>query len=384
MIYIDTQTGIDEAAAVLSRSSWAAVDTEADSLHHYQEKLCLLQVSVEGEDFVIDPLAKVDLSEFARILSEKFLIFQGADFDIRMVRRVADFRPREIFDTMIAAQVLGYDKQGLADLALRHCGVTLPKAGQKADWSRRPLTPALLEYAANDTHYLRPVQQAMQRELAELGRAEWHRQNVGRMLKSVMEPRPAPPADADDRWQVKGSKDLKGKSVTVLRELWRWREEEARRRDRPSFKVLNTEYLIGAARWTGQHPGKDIAEWAEAPRNVRGEHREAMNRAIRSADSMPQAEFTKPPRDKFRKRWTEADNKKLELLKAERQKLAEVYKVTPSLLATNTNLETLILAAPKDRAALESTDCLLPWQLEIVAEPFLNILGKEAGKAKSG
>lgn len=110
MRYIDTQDGLAEAAAALSASTWAAVDTEADSLHHYQEKLCLLQVSVESGDFVIDPLAATDLKEFVGILSGKALIFQGADFDIRMIRRVADFRPREIFDTMIAAQVLGYEK----------------------------------------------------------------------------------------------------------------------------------------------------------------------------------------------------------------------------------------------------------------------------------
>lgn len=262
---------------------------------------------------------------------------------------------------------------------MRHCGVTLPKAGQKADWSRRPLSPMLLEYAANDTHYLRAVQQAMEKELIDLGRAEWHRQNVSRMLKSVMEPR-VTAADPESAWQVKGSKDLRGISVTILRELWKWREEEAKKRDKPSFKILNTEYLVAAARWAGQNPGKDIALWPEGPRNVRGEHRDVMNRLIAAAQGMPQAEFTKPLRDKFRKRWVEADNKKLELLKAERQKIAETYKVTPSLLATNSSLEALILASPKDLSALEKLECLLPWQASIVGESFLGVLRESEKK----
>ena len=159
-----------------------AVDTEADSLHHYIEKLCLVQVSVPEEDMVIDPLVSLDLKPLVELLNRKSLILHGADFDIRILKRFYAFEPREIFDTMIAAQLLGYEKQGLADLAEKHCGVVLSKSAQKADWSVRPLNEKLLLYAANDTHYLLPLRAKLQEELEALGRDGWHRQSCAKLL----------------------------------------------------------------------------------------------------------------------------------------------------------------------------------------------------------
>ena len=246
MNYLSTPEEILEAARSVARSPWAAVDTEADSLHHYVEKLCLLQITTPDGDLVVDPLAGADLQPLVSALAGKPLTLHGADFDIRLLKRFYSFEPRMIFDTLLAAQLLGYDKQGLADLAKKHCGVVLPKAGQKADWSRRPLEEDLLVYAANDTHHLPLIRSRMEEELAALGRTSWQTQSCARLLKSLQETRPDR-KDPDAAWQIKGSRALRGRALTLLRELWLWREEEAKRRDRPSFKVLNSEYLVQLA-----------------------------------------------------------------------------------------------------------------------------------------
>ena len=370
MKYIDTAALLEEAAAKISQSPWAAVDTEADSLHHYSEKLSLVQVSVAGEDYVIDPLVGLDLAPVLADLAQKHLIFQAADSDVRLLKKVHPFKPREVFDTMIAAQILGYPKMGLVDLAEKHCGLRLSKAEQKADWSKRPLEEKLLKYAANDTHYLKTIRDAMEAELKELGRLEWHRQQCAKLLQTLENLKPQE-SDGSSDWQIKGSKDLKGASLTVLRELWHWRDALAQQRDKPAFKILNSEYLVQIAQWAAANPNGDIGQWKEAPRNVRGEHREAINQLIRNAQNLPQAEYRFPDRPKFRIKWTETDSKILTALKTAREKLGTELKIHPSLIATNAVLEALTLAKPKSREDIEKADLMLPWQTEVAAETFL-------------
>src|SRR5256886_1769857 len=131
-----------------------AVDTEADSLHCYREKLCLLQVSLPGRDYIVDPLADVDLAPLCTALERKEIVLHGADFDLRLLRRGLNFMPQRIFDTVIGARLLGIREFSLATLVKRYFDVELGKGSQKADWARGPLSARMLEYAMNDTHYL--------------------------------------------------------------------------------------------------------------------------------------------------------------------------------------------------------------------------------------
>jgi ribonuclease D len=173
--YITDPESLEFACKKISASPWTAVDTEADSLHHYIEKLCLVQVSIVDEDYVIDPLTALELGPLVRILEKKELLLHGSDFDLRILKRFYQFSPPTVFDTMVAAQLLGYEKQGFADLADRHCEVKLSKKAQRADWAERPLSEELLTYAANDTHYLKLIADKMKQELKDAGRLEWHR-----------------------------------------------------------------------------------------------------------------------------------------------------------------------------------------------------------------
>ena len=373
MIFVENAAQLAPCVEKIKKSSWAAVDTEADSLHHYAEKLSLLQVTAGEDDFVIDPLVSLDLVPLAQILCEKDLLFHAADSDIRLLKKSLPFSPQRMFDTLLAAQILGYPKMGLVDLAEKHCGLRLSKAEQKADWSRRPLEAKLLAYAANDTHYLKTIRDAMEGELKEAGRLDWHRQQCVKLLQTL-EQLKTHEADPERDWQIKGSKELKGFSLTALRELWHWREKVAEAKDRPPFKVLNSEYLVQIAKWAGEHPGQDIGQWQEAPRNVKGEHRDTVNQILRTAAGLPQAQWQYPERTKPKKRWTEQDSKILGVLKVVREKLAADLKINASLVATNAVLEALAEAKPRESEELKKMDILLDWQIDVAGEEFLKAL----------
>lgn len=381
MRYVDNPAALNQATLAIQAAAWAALDTEADSLHHYIEKLCLTQISVPEEDFVIDPLALPDLKPLMQVLEKKPLLLHGADFDLRLLKKTYGFEPAEIFDTMIAAQLLGYDKRGLADLAHRHCGVVLSKGAQKADWSERPLNETLLAYAANDTHFLPMIVERMTEELKSLGRLEWHQQTCQKLLRSIQAAKEEK-ADSETIWQIKGSKELKGVALTILRELWRWREEQARRKDRPSFKVLNSETLTDISRWAGENDPADVAlmpnlpagRQGRLPHTLRGQYRDSLNEVIQKARTLPQAVFTRKSGGQKPKSWSEESKQKFVLLKEERDKLGKELAIQPSLLATNATLERLAVELPKNAETLERLDCLMPWQLEVVGPRFLKIL----------
>src|SRR3977135_2116138 len=177
---IQTDSQLAELLPKLEAIARIAVDTEADSLHCYFEKLCLIQVSVPGHDYLVDPLASLDLAPFAAALTPKEIVLQGADFDLRLLRRSMGFEATRIFDTVIAARLLGIRSFSLAALVEKFFGVTLVKGSQKANWAKRPLPRHMAEYALNDTRYLLPLAEKLEAGLRERGRLEGFRQSCER------------------------------------------------------------------------------------------------------------------------------------------------------------------------------------------------------------
>src|SRR6195256_5194301 len=177
---IQTDSQLAELLPKLEPIDRIAVDTEADSLHCYFEKLCLIQVSVPGHDYLVDPLANLDLAPFAAALIPKEIVLQGADFDLRLLRRSLGFTATRIFDTVIAARLLGIRSFSLQALVEKFFGVTLAKGSQKANWARRPLPHHMAEYAMNDTRYLLPLAEKLESGLRERGRLEWFQQSCER------------------------------------------------------------------------------------------------------------------------------------------------------------------------------------------------------------
>ncbi len=326
-----------------------AVDTEADSLHCYFEKLCLIQLTFDGEDFLVDPLAPLDLVPLCAGLAEKEIVLQGMDFDLRLLRRTLHFSAKEVFDTVIAARLLGLREFSLAALVQQYFDVTLTKGSQKANWARRPLPPAMAAYAKNDTHYLLPLAAKMEAELQERGRTEWFRQSCRRALEQAAVEREREP---DQAWRLSGSGTLPAQTNAVVRALWHWRDEEAQRADRPAFHVLQNSALLDAA-------GRFVAGEVPDFRHFSDRRRRGFLAAANAALALPESEWPRrPPRvNKLR---TRDLDKRVEELKQRRDKHATELALDPSFIASRGALETI--AADESRTG----QILVEWQRELL------------------
>ncbi len=374
MNYVDTASALEPVLKSVAKSPWVSVDTEADSLHHYTEKFCLMQLTTPDGNFVIDPLSGIDLLPLLKLLEEKELLLHGADFDIRLMNRLAAFKPRVIFDTVIAAQLLGYDKQSLADIVHRHCNVTLSKASQTTDWSVRPLDEKHIVYAANDTHYLKTVADLMRAELEANHRLAWHHEACEKLLKSILEPRQD---DDEERpeWLVKGANKLDGRGLTIVKALWYWRETEAKRLDRPRFKVLTTDTVLDIAEWAAKSHGTDVAEFPGCPRHLKGLYRTPVNEALKKAYAEPETRLESKRHHHRPGKQPPGDYKDiLGKLKAVREETAKVLGINPSLLGTNAAMDVIIVQNPTSVEKLIATGALMKWQAEILGEAIVKVL----------
>ena len=325
------------------------MDTEADSLHAYPEKLCLIQVSIPGRDDLIDPLADLDLAPLWDAFNQHELLMHGADYDIRLFKRGHDYAPRKIFDTMLAARLTGRMKFGLVHLVKEVIGLELEKSSQKANWARRPLTPKMEEYARNDTRHLKAVVDALRDDLRARGREEWHQQECERQIRDNAV---NPPSDPDQEWRIKGTARMQPEALAVLRVLWRWREAEARKRDRPPFFVLSPDTM------------RDVAETAVRdrpfanllPRRMPDHRKHAIQRLVQQACELPEEELPIIRKSPPRKHISPAQKKRFSDLQVVRDREAGELGIDPTLIASRATLV---------RLACESNgifDEVLPWQ----------------------
>jgi len=264
--WIDDEAELARALAGVGGGA-LAVDTEADSLHHYEAKLCLIQLSFGRGDLLVDPLAGggLDLASLAACLADPALpkIMHGADYDLRLLGQHQGLQVRGLFDTMIAARLTGERAFGLAALVERHLGIKLDKRFQTADWSRRPLAPELRAYAARDTRHLIELAACLERRLVELGRLAWAAEEFAR-LETQERPAPDPAARKAPHERVKGAAALGRHELCVLRALAELREEAARALDRPPFRIARDEVLLGLAREAargGETHGAGASGW---------------------------------------------------------------------------------------------------------------------------
>lgn len=346
---IATASQLSELLPHLEKVARVAIDTEADSLHSYREKLCLLQISVSDRDFIVDPLAGLDLWPLTNALAEKEIILHGADYDLRLLRRNLNFGPREIFDTALAARMIGIREFSLAALVQRYFGIELTKSSQKANWGQRPLPSRMVEYAINDTKYLLELADKLEAELKSQNRIEWFCQSCRRALEQAAVDRER---DLDEAWRISGAGALRGQSAAVLRELWHWREAEAEAVDRPPFHILqNRELLESAEKFVaGQVP--DYKHFSDRRRR---KFREAGQRGLQ----VPENEWPVRKRGSG-KRPTAEIIKRMEELRSQRDRSAKDLHLDPAFIASRGALEAI--AADESRA----NALLVPWQRELV------------------
>jgi ribonuclease D len=359
-----------------------ALDTEADSLHSYREKLCLVQISapsavilsnVEGSrgtaskvalpdsstslgmtvqsvcDFIVDPLSNLDLEPLRQALEPREIVLHAADYDLRMLRRGLNFTASRIFDTVIAVRLLGIREFSLGALVKRFFGFELHKHSQKANWALRPLPPRMLKYAVDDVHYLLPLAAKLEEELQRVHRLDWFRQSCERAIELAAAERER---IQDELWRIAGAGALDPHAGAVLRALWQWRETEAELADRPPFHILqNRELLKAAESFTSGH----VPDYKHFSARRRQTFREAAKIALQSLQSEWPVR-----RRRSGSRPTEEMRRRADQLRERRDRSAAQLGLEPSFIASRGALEAI--AADSARA----TALLVPWQRELI------------------
>jgi ribonuclease D len=347
-----------------------AVDTEADSMHHYPEKVCLVQLSFGRTDLLVDPLAGVDLeSALRQPLNDPVTrkIMHGADYDLRMLDRDFGLTIRGLYDTMIAARLAGEREFGLAALMERHLGIKLDKRYQRADWSLRPLPDEMRAYAAMDTRHLEELAGLLQEELERLGRSSWAAEEFARLE----EVRWQEPDGGEAYRRVKGSGGLDRRALEILRALVTLRESMARKADRPPFKIIGNNVLFAIAKEKPRSE-KELAGMRPLPASwSRGRRLQRLWDVVSRALERPESELPEI-RKRARKRSNKSFEKKLRRLGALRDGLAAELGLEPSLLAPRAVLEQVLTNMEDGREPWEAQD-LRRWQADVL-RPAINRL----------
>jgi len=358
--WIETFPHLEGIARILGRAEIIGVDLEADSLHHYFEKVCLLQIATDSASYIIDPLAIKDLSSLHPVFSNSHIrkVFHGADFDVRSLYR--DFRigVENLFDTQLACKFLGFRETGLESVLRNRFQVDLNKKFQRADWSQRPLSPELLEYAAMDGRYLIPLSRMLEKELEEKGRLSWVEEEC-RFLSKV---RFTPPSHEPLYLRVKGASRLDPRSLAVLEALLKFREAQARKSDLPPFKVLGNESLLELAT---QKPLflEELETGKILSRKQIDRHGAHLLREIHRAMAIPDDNLPVYPREK-RPELPSAARKREKALKTWRDLRAKNLGIEPGILLNNALIRDLALKDPQSMRELEGIPGLKKWRQE--------------------
>lgn len=369
--YVKTPAELATLVKRVAREPELAVDTEAASFHRFVDRIYLIQLSTRHETAVIDPLTVGEVSALGAILSDQAIevVFHDADYDLRLLDRDCGVRARRLFDTRVAAHLLGEPAVGLAALLEKHVGVRLDKKYQRADWSRRPLPREMLDYAALDTHYLLPLRDRLHADLLARGRLAWAEEEFRRLESVRWTP---PPANGNAAFRIKGARTLSRRGLAVLQGLWHWRDGVAAELDRASFRVLSNEALVAVA----DAAPRDL----EALKGIRGvserlleQRGSAVLEAIERGLDVPERDLPRFPRGERRVN-DPAFERRVDRLKAVRNAAATRLGLDPGVLCPKGTLEAVARALPPSTAGLGEIPELRTWQIDVLGEEFLKAL----------
>lgn len=358
---------LSQLAARLAQETMLGVDTESNSLHAYRERLCLLQFSSAKEDALVDPLAVVDLSPLATVFAGAGIekIFHAAEYDLIVMQRDYSFLFTNLFDTMMAARILGRKKVGLGNLLEEEFGIKLEKRFQRADWGLRPLTQPLLDYARMDTHHLIELRNKLKTELEEKGRWELAREDFERL--PALTRGSAAPEEAEAVWRIKGARDLNPRQAAILRELALYREAKAAEADVPLFKIIGDSTLTEIAK-AAAHTAEELKPIAGMSAGQIHRHgKELLDAVVRGENAPPLKRPKRPPYD-------EAYVERLEKLRVWRKAAAKEIDVESDVVLPRDIMQAVAKANPSKPVELDSLFATVPWRLKTYGEQVLGAL----------
>ncbi len=359
-LLIDQPGQLQPLLDALDRVKEVALDTEADNMYRFRVRVCLLQFLVDGEVFLVDALAPIDLNPLWARLAKLHLVMHGSDFDLRLLHDLCGFRVHSLFDTMLAAQLLGRQRIGLASLLEEHFGVKLDKDSQKANWSKRPLTQRLLDYASLDVWHLPALRDILTKQLNKLGRGEWLEQQCQKQIADGSQGF-APQGEND--WRIGHSERLRAKGLTVLHAVWHWRQQQAERLDTPPFKVCSNDVLLKLAHSAEEGNSEEsiVATVHLGKRHPR--LAPSLLAAVRAGlERDPQTLPRRARRDSSHAPLTQAEIARLDRIKADRDAIAAKLGIESTLIANRAQLAQ-IAREPRQLASF-----LLPWQAELLRD----------------
>ena len=379
-LWIDTAEELDRLLGSVSSVREIALDTEGASFHRFVDRIYLLQLSTRELTAVIDPLSVGRPERLGVLLEDPRVekVLHDADYDLRLLHQDYGWHARNVFDTRIAAQLLGLTAFGLAALLDRYFGVRLDKKHQRADWSMRPLTPGMLDYAAQDTMYLLELRDRMRNDLERAGRWEWAREEFQRLEGLRWEDE-----DASALFlRVKGARDLSRRELARLRELVQWRDRVAAELDRATFRVVGNEVLLEAARRTPRTLS-ELLEIKGVPRALAERRGGELLEALKRGDAVREADLPKFPRTQ---RWDrDADfEENVTRLKRVRDEAAKRLSIDPGVLCSRDRLEAVARRKPGTLADLSELKDLRRWQIEVLGTEFLRAIKTGQGPRAKG
>jgi len=366
---VDTARAFNALVEALATQPAIAIDTESDSLYRYFHKVCLIQISTRTADYLLDPLRVPDITALGGVLADASIekVFHAAENDVLLLKRDFGFSFANIFDTMLAARILGWPRVGLAALLERHFDIHLDKRTQLTDWGRRPLTAAQLRYAAFDSHFLLPLRDLQEQELRARGRWREAQEVFADLPGIVYIERPF---DPDGFWSSKGTRDLTPEELAVFRSLYLWRDREARARNCPPFKVMNDQMMLRLSR---EQP-TSLHDLPSGLQRHDGAARDMLAAVSQGRDAPPPI----PPRpvNNGEHRPDPAAIALFDRLRAWRTARASARGVDPDVVMNNQALIAIARAAPANAEQLAAVNVLGAWKLEEYGADLLRIVAE--------
>ena len=369
---LNTKGQLKDLVKKLENEAAVGIDVEADSMYHFKEKVCLIQMATARINVVIDPLEIKDLSALRPVFTNRKIqkIFHGADYDVRSLYRDFKIGIHNLFDTELASRFLGFPETGLEAVLKKRFAVSLDKKYQRKDWSKRPLPQEMMDYAAEDARYLLPLARGLIKELQGKGRLSWVEEEC-ELLSKV---RPSINGDQPLYLNFKGAGKLDPRNLAILEALLQSRVNIARKKDRPLFRIIGSRSLLDLAenRPTNMKQLKKCGALSPKQIDMYGRHLIA---DIKQAIKIPQKDLPVYPRRKA-PRVPASAAERVKSLRKWRDRQASKLAMEPSLILTKSLISALAVQRPSKKSELSRIKDIKKWQIREFGNDILETLNQ--------